>query len=100
MLFNDHLKLLHYMNRKRNKKAQFVDHFIATFINENIYLSLFFPSVDSDGVDIVKGFRYDMMVYHKSDCVGKDFARVGVVFPDLTEVKPINKTYLQRSMGK
>ena len=40
------------------------------------------------------------MLYHKGDCGGVDFAKLGVRFPDSTEDKPISSAYLQRSMGE
>ena len=48
----------------------------------------------------MKGFRYEITVYYYGDGANPDFFRLGVRFPDNTEVKPISKAYLKRSMGR
>ena len=51
-------------------------------------------------VDLMKGFRYEIIVYYYGDGQNADFFKLGVKFPDSTEVKPINSTFLRRSMGR
>ena len=53
----------------------------------------------SEEVDLMKGFRYELTVYHFGNGKGPDFFHLGVEFPDKTEEKPISKNYLWRSMG-
>ena len=48
----------------------------------------------------MKGFRYEITVDHYGNGKGPDFFKLGVKFPDNTEVKPITKAYLRRSMGR
>ena len=50
-------------------------------------------------VDLLKGFRYEIVAYHYGTTYSTGFFRLGVKFPDATEVKPIPKAYLRRSMG-
>ena len=50
-------------------------------------------------VDLLKGFRYEIVAYHYDATYRTGFFRLGVRFPDGTEVKPIPKAYLRRSMG-
>ena len=51
-------------------------------------------------VTLMKGFRYEITVYYYGNGLNPDFFRLGVRFPDNTEVKPISKIYLKRSMGR
>ena len=50
-------------------------------------------------VELLKGFRYEIAVYHYGTSSSTGFLRLGVKFPNATEVKPIPKAYLRRSMG-
>ncbi|XP_065064517.1 neogenin-like [Rhopilema esculentum] len=50
-------------------------------------------------VDLLKGFRYEIVAYHYGTSSSTGFFRLGVTFPDATEVKPIPKAYLRRSMA-
>ena len=47
----------------------------------------------------MKGFRYEITVYYYGNGNKPEFFKLGVKFPDNFEVKPINSTYLRRSMG-
>ena len=51
-------------------------------------------------VMLLKGFRYETIVYHYGNGLAPDFFKLGVKFPDNTEVKPITNTYLRRSIGE
>ena len=48
----------------------------------------------------MEGFRYEITVDFYGNGAFKDFFKLGVKFPDDTEVRPITKLYLRRSMGK
>ena len=48
----------------------------------------------------MKGFRYEIIVYHRGHGDYPDFFKLGVKFPDNTEIKPITNAYLWRSMGR
>ena len=52
-----------------------------------------------DDVNLTKGFRYEITVYYYGAGNAQDYFKLGVKFPDSTEVKPVNSTYLRRSMG-
>ena len=51
-------------------------------------------------MDLKKGFRYLLMVYHYGNGASPDHLYLGVRFPDNTEVQPIDSRYVWRSMGK
>ena len=53
-----------------------------------------------DDVHLMKGFRYEITVYYFGIGFPLDQFKLGVKFPDSTEVKPLNSTYLRRSMGR
>ena len=53
-----------------------------------------------DEVTLIKGFRYEITVYHYGNGYNPEYFRLGVKFPDDSEVKPISKEYLRRSMGR
>eukprot|EP00794_Sanderia_malayensis_P019881 gene19881-21822_t len=54
--------------------------------------------ITSPEITLMKGFRYMLEFLHWANGNSPDFFRVGVTFPDGTEVKPITKAYLKRSM--
>eukprot|EP00794_Sanderia_malayensis_P019880 gene19880-21821_t len=54
--------------------------------------------ITSPEITLMKDFRYMLELLHVGNGRFKDFFKVGVTFPDGTEVKPITKAYLKRSM--
>eukprot|EP00112_Aurelia_sp_Birch-Aquarium-sp1_P014538 Seg3148.1 transcript_id=Seg3148.1/GoldUCD/mRNA.D3Y31 product="Netrin receptor DCC" protein_id=Seg3148.1/GoldUCD/D3Y31 len=55
-------------------------------------------SVWTKGLRMYQGFLYKIVVFHYAYGGNKAFFRLGVKLPDGTEVKPISKNYLWRSM--
>ena len=51
-------------------------------------------------VNLMKGFRYYLELLYYGNGLYPDFFRLGVRFPDSTEVKPIDNRFLRRSMGE
>lgn len=48
----------------------------------------------------MEGFRYELTAYFYGDGENLEYFRLGVKFPDQSEVMPISKEFLWRSLGK